>query len=78
MREGRGPGADRGRRPRHDEAGIIATSSSASGQRPACFFEKMSFPSSTTSSTPPEPGMSVASMPRAFLISAARPAARAR
>ena len=59
-------------------AGIFSSSSLTSGQRPVCFFEKMSFPSSTTSSCPPEPSMSVASMPRAFLISAARLVARGR
>jgi hypothetical protein len=52
--------------------------SCVSGKRPSDFFEKISFPSSTTSNCPPEPLMSLASMPRAFLISAARLAARGR
>ena len=61
-----------------DAAGIFSSSSATSGQRPACFLEKINCPSSTTSRTPPEPLMRVASMPRAFLISAARPEARGR
>ena len=61
-----------------EAAGICSNNSATSGQRPVCFFEKINRPSSTTSSTPPEPSMSVASMPRAFLISAARPEALGR
>lgn len=59
-------------------AGIFSSTSFNSGQRPTCFLEKMTWPSRTMSRTPPEPLVSVASMPRAFLISAARPEARGR
>jgi hypothetical protein len=59
-------------------AGIRPRISSGSGKRPSCFFEKISFPSRTTSNCPPDPPISVASIPRAFLISAARLAARGR
>ena len=49
-----------------------------SGKRPSCFFEKISLPSNTTSNCPPEPFFKATSRPRAFLISAARLAARGR
>jgi hypothetical protein len=59
-------------------AGIFSSTSLNSGQRPVAFFEKINWPSSSISSCPPEPLMNVASMPRAFLISAARLVARGR
>ena len=58
--------------------GILARISWVSGKRPSCFFEKISWPSSVTSNWPPEPRMSVASIPRAVLISAAKLEARGR
>ena len=58
------------------QAGSLSRISSVSGKRPSCFFEKINWPSSTTSNWPPEPLMSVASNPFDFLISAARLVAR--
>ncbi len=52
------------------------TSSSESGNLPRARLEKMSFPSATTSKTPPPLAMSSASTPLASLIAAARLAAR--
>jgi hypothetical protein len=49
--------------------------SPGSGKRPVSFLEKSSFPSTTTSKTPPEPFVSFESIPNAFFSSAARPAA---
>jgi len=46
--------------------------SPGSGNRPTCFFEKMTFPSAMTSKTPPCPGVSVDSIPRFFFNSAAK------
>ncbi len=45
--------------------------SSGSGKRCSSCLEKTSFSSEYTSKMPPEPFSSFASMPRAFLISAA-------
>jgi hypothetical protein len=52
--------------------------SPGSGNRPSCFFENTSRPSTTTSNWPPEPLMSFASTFFAFRISAARLEARGR
>ena len=60
------------------QAGSLASTSSKSGKRPSCFLLKSSCPSSVTSNSPPLPRTSVASMPRNFLISAARLEARGR
>ena len=50
--------------------------SSSSGKRSSWCLEKISFPSTTTSKIPPPPLISFALTPVAFLIAAARPAAR--
>ena len=53
----------------------IFVTSSGAGNRSASFFEKTFLPSTTTSKTPPEPGIRVASTPKALFSSAARLAA---
>jgi hypothetical protein len=52
--------------------------SSCSGNRPVFFFEKTSFPSTTTSKTPPDPSISSAVSLVFFSIAAARPVALGR
>jgi hypothetical protein len=50
--------------------------SSISGNLPSSFFEKIRFPSASTSKTPPLDSTIVVSAPNFFLSSSARPAAR--
>jgi hypothetical protein len=57
---------------------IFSTISSWVGKRPSSYFEKIFFPSTTTSKMPLEPLISAGSIPNVSLIAAARPAARGR
>jgi hypothetical protein len=50
--------------------------SPGSGKRPAAFFEKIGWPPSLTSKTPPLPLTSLGFTPSLDSISSARPAAR--